>query len=217
MKTLAPSGNWAVVGNSPRPSEKTRMKSTAQTNSGIAVADRPPTEIRRSRKLPSFIAATTPPTIASGTTMMKASSASLPEATIASTMMSDTGRFWRGRLAEIAGHEARDPVPVLRDQRLVGAQLLAQRVDRGLVGERAQDAPRDVARQHLGGQEDHDAQQQQRDQAESDALGQEAGDGGLSLERPRPRAQAFTPAWVTSTWPIADTLTPAMVGLSAER
>ena len=29
--------------------------------------------------------------------------------------------------------------------------------------------------------------------------------------------QAFWPAWLTSTWPIADTLTPASVGLVAER
>src|SRR5918998_3745582 len=94
VNTPAPSGNCAVVGNNPSPSEKTTMKNTAQTNSGIAVAESPPTEIRRSRKLPSWIAAVTPPAIASGTTITNASSASLPEATSGSNRTSDTGRFW---------------------------------------------------------------------------------------------------------------------------
>src|SRR5215207_1203355 len=69
------------------------MKITAHTNSGIAVAERPPTEMMRSRALPSCMAAYTPPAIASGTTMMKASSASLPEATSGSISTSDTSRF----------------------------------------------------------------------------------------------------------------------------
>jgi hypothetical protein len=51
-----------------------------------------------------------------------------------------------------------------------------------LIRERAEDPPADVAREHLGGEEDHDAEQQQRDQAESDALGEEACDGRLLLE-----------------------------------
>jgi hypothetical protein len=93
VNTLEPSGNWAVVGKIPSPSAKISMKRTAQTNSGMAVADRPPTEIRRSRKLPSFIAARTPPVIASGTTMTNASSASLADATIGSASTSDTGRL----------------------------------------------------------------------------------------------------------------------------
>ena len=82
-----------MVGKIPSPSAKMTMKITAHTNSGMAVADSPPTEIRRSRMLPSFVAADTPPKIASGTTMMKASSASLAEATSGSTRTSDTARF----------------------------------------------------------------------------------------------------------------------------
>jgi hypothetical protein len=40
---------------------------------------------------------------------------------------------------------------------------------------------------------------------------------GSSLERPWPPAQAFWPACETSTWPIAETSTPAMSGLVAVR
>ena len=92
MKTEAPSGNCAVDGSSPRPSEKTMISTTAQTNSGIAVADNPPTVMNRSRNLPSWRAANTPPRIASGTTMMNASTASLAEFLIAGPITSPTGR-----------------------------------------------------------------------------------------------------------------------------
>src|SRR3954451_15721935 len=63
---------------------------TAQTNSGMAVADRPPTEMMRSLGRPSCSEANTPPRIASGTTMMNASTASLAEWASAGQMMLDT-------------------------------------------------------------------------------------------------------------------------------
>ena len=50
-----------------------------------------------------------------------------------------------------------------------------------------------------------------------EALGEEAGDGGpLPLARPA-AAQAFCPAWATSTWPMAETLDAGDVGFVAER
>ena len=64
---------------------------TAHTKSGTAVAERPPIETNRSRRLPSLRAAHTPPKMASGTTMMKASSASLAEFTSAGPITSSTG------------------------------------------------------------------------------------------------------------------------------
>ena len=45
----------------PSPSEKTMISTTAQTNSGIAVAESPPIEISRSRNSPSCSAAANPP------------------------------------------------------------------------------------------------------------------------------------------------------------
>ena len=69
-----------------------RMRKTAHTKSGTAVAERPPREMNRSRKLPSLSAAHTPPAMAIGTTMMKASSASLADLTSAGPITSPTGR-----------------------------------------------------------------------------------------------------------------------------
>jgi hypothetical protein len=48
---------------------------------------------------------------------------------------------------------------------------VVHRVDRRLIGERAEDPASDVAGQHLRGQEDDDAEQKQRDEAERDAFG----------------------------------------------
>ena len=89
---LAPAGACAVTGRTSSQRAKMTMRSTAQTNSGTTVAERPPTEMKRSRKRPSFNAATTPPRIASGTTRRKASKASLAEFWSAGHTMSLTGR-----------------------------------------------------------------------------------------------------------------------------
>jgi hypothetical protein len=42
----------------------------------------------------------------------------------------------RERRAEVAGEEAREPVPVLGEEPAVRAQPLVERVDRSLIGER---------------------------------------------------------------------------------
>ena len=152
----------------PRPSGKTTISTTAHTKSGTAVADSPPREMTRSRAVPSFSAAYTPPTMASGTTMTNASSASLAELTM--RVADDVGDrpLLHRRLAEVAGEDAGDPVPVLHEEVAVRAELVVQRVDRLLVGERAEDVAGDVAGQHLGGDEDDDAEDEQRDEAEQD-------------------------------------------------
>ena len=125
--------------------------------------------IRRSVSLSRFSAATTPPRIASGTTMMKASAASLSELTSASPTRSLDRDAVGERLAQVALEEARDPVPVLREQGLVGAELRVEGVDRRLVGERAEDPAGDVAGQDLRADEDDHAQQEERDDREARA------------------------------------------------
>ena len=146
------------------------MNSTAHTNSGIAVADRPPTEMTRSRAVPSCSAAITPPKIASGTTMTKASSASLAEATSGLKMTSLTGRSpWTDvPRSPVTKLEIQSQYCVISGRSV--PSLLVERVDRPLIGERTEHAPPHVARQHLGGEEDDDAQHEQRDQAERDAF-----------------------------------------------
>ena len=108
-------------------------------------------------------------------------------------------------------------VVLLIEQGLELVELLGTELFQVAVGERPQDAQCHVAGKHLGGEEDHDAEQQQRDESESDALGQEAGDGGLLARPTLARSHAFWPAWATSTWPIADTSTPATSSLVAVR
>ena len=83
-----------MEGKIPSVRAKIRINRTAQTKSGTAVAERPPSETVRSRRLPSLSAAHTPPATASGTTMMKASSASFAEFTSAGPITSSTGRRW---------------------------------------------------------------------------------------------------------------------------
>jgi hypothetical protein len=74
------------------------------------------------------------------------------------------------RVSEVTLEEAGDPVPVLGQERAVGAELVVEVLDRALVCERPQDAACDVPRQHLGADEDEHAQKEQRDEGEAHAL-----------------------------------------------
>ena len=60
--------------------------------------------------------------------------------------------------------ETGDPVAILDQQRPIGAHLVIERVDRPLVGERAEHGAPDIARQQLAAGEHDDAEQPQRDQ-----------------------------------------------------
>ena len=133
--------------------------------------------------------------------MTNAMIASLSELTSASP--SDVGdRPAEGeRGAHVAGEQAADPVEVLRDERLVRAEPLVQRIDGPLVGERPEDAAPDVARQHLRPDEHDQAQQEQRDQAEQDALADEA--GHYDFTRPA-RLRSKCPIAVTSMLAMSD-------------
>ena len=114
------------------------MKITAHTNSGIAVADSPPTEIRRSRTLPSWMRrdhAAEDGERHDDDEGQQRELAPRPRAR-------RRGPPTRG--GRCAGDSPRSPVRKLAiqsqycdDQRAVGAQLLVERVDRRLVGERA--------------------------------------------------------------------------------
>ena len=83
------------------------------------------------------------------------------------------GDAQRVRLAEVAGQEARDPVPVLGQQRLVGAELLVEVVDGGLVGERSEDPAADVTGENVRGEEDEHAEEEERDRRQAEPLEQE--------------------------------------------
>ena len=61
---------------------------------------------------------------------------------------------------------AADPGPVLGDQRAVDAELVVERRHGGLGGERPEDRPAGIAGQHLPGQEDDHAEDQQSDDGE---------------------------------------------------
>jgi hypothetical protein len=89
------------------------------------------------------------------------------------------------RVAHVERQQAGDPVEVLRDQRFVGAEPLVQGVHRPLVRERPEDRPPDVARQNLRADEHDEAEQHQRDQAEHDALADEAAHYGTRPVRLR--------------------------------
>ena len=206
-----------MVGSSPRPSAKTRMKITAQTNSGIAVADRPPTEMSAVARR----------------ALVHGGEDAAEDRERHDDDERQQRQLGRGHqrvehdvrhrpvhgtteVAEVAGDEARRSSPrycTISGRSVPSCWLSC--VDRGLVGERAEDAPPHVAGQHLRGEEDEDAEQQQRDQAESEALGEEACDRGLLASARRRAVRPVWPAWVTSTWPIAETSTPADRGLSS--
>ena len=83
------------------------------------------------------------------------------------------------RGAEVAGHHATRPVEVALRDRVVHAELLVQQVDGPLVRERAEDRAARVAGQELRRREDDDAEQDERDRREGEALEDECGDRGL--------------------------------------
>ena len=135
-------------------------RSTAHTNSGIAVAERPPTEISAVARLPSLQrgdhAAEDPErhdeherqTGELGGVQQRGPD-DRPQTGRFVETEAPRGRRSRSLRASRSSCTTSGPV---------GPQLLVERVDGRLVGERPEDAPRDVARQHLGGDEDDDAQ-----------------------------------------------------------
>ena len=81
----------------------------------------------------------------------------------------------RQRRSEVALEQPARPVDVLDEDRLVGPQLLVERVDGLLGGERAEHGAADVAGEDRRDPEDDHAEEEQRDQREADALEEEAG------------------------------------------
>ena len=74
-----PAGALAVTGSTFSAMPKTTMSTIPETNSGTVDSDRPATLMLRSTALPRFSAARTPPRMLSGTTITKATAASLSE------------------------------------------------------------------------------------------------------------------------------------------
>jgi hypothetical protein len=62
----------------------------------------------------------------------------------------------------------------LDEQWPVDAERMVERIDRALVGERPENGPPDIARKHLAAKEHHDAEQEQRDERQSQAPGEES-------------------------------------------
>jgi hypothetical protein len=90
-----PAGAFALTGSHFSPIANTTMSTMPETNSGTVDSDRPATLIVRSTALPRERAARTPPTMASGTTITKATAASLSECSSAGTRNVLTGaRNW---------------------------------------------------------------------------------------------------------------------------
>ncbi len=79
VATFAPSGAVAETGSQPSQRPKTRMKTIAVTNSGIAVNETPVIVITRSVRLLRRRPAIVPPRMLSGTTITNATAASLSE------------------------------------------------------------------------------------------------------------------------------------------
>ena len=57
-----------------------------------------------------------------------------------------------------------NPVAILDQQGTIGPHLVIERIDRPLVGKRAEHGAPDIARQHLAAGEHDDAEQPQRDE-----------------------------------------------------
>ena len=84
-------------------------------------------------------------------------------------------RLLRQRRSEVALEQIARPVHVLDEHRLVGPELLVQRVDGLLGGERPENGSADVAGKDRGDCEDHHGQQEQRDDRRPEPLEKEAG------------------------------------------
>ena len=165
-----PGGALAVTGSTLRTIANTTMRTTPDTNSGTVDSERLVVLMTRSTTRPRLRAATTPPRMPRGTTMTKANGRKLertPES------REEEGAHRRLELvggAEIAPHDPGDPAPVLDDEGAVDAELVVQHVHCLLRGEGPENRPSCVARQHLTGEEDDQAQQHEREQRQADTL-----------------------------------------------
>ena len=70
--------------------------------------------------------------------------------------------------------EAREPVPVAGQERLVEAELVVQLLDGCVVGERPENGPPGVSRQDLGADEHDDAQEPEGYEGEREAAGKKS-------------------------------------------
>ena len=106
---------------------------------------------------------TCPAAMAIGIVSTRPRAASLADRPSAGHSRSVTGTLVLERVAPVERDRALQQPPVLLEQRVVGAELLVQGVDRLLRGERPEDAAADVAGQHVDDQEDDRRQQEQRE------------------------------------------------------
>jgi hypothetical protein len=75
----------------------------------------------------------------------------------------------RQRIAELAGQQAGEPDPVLVGQATIQVQLPFECAQPGWIGGPAEHGQRGIAWQYLGGQENHDRYDEQRQHADSQA------------------------------------------------
>ena len=145
-----------------------------ETNSGSTVADRPPRLMMRSSGRLTLSAAITPPRTPIGTTSTNATAASFIELASASRTKGADRRTENVGRPHVALQEVEDPLAILHQQRPVDAELVSQGIDGALVGKRSQNGATDITRQHLAADENHHAEQEQRDQGQAKPLGEVA-------------------------------------------
>ncbi len=168
-----PGGAFALTGRMPSQRPKMRMRMIPVTNSGTTVSERPPSG---DDPVDSGVASQRGDDAAEDRERDDDDERDRGELHRVDEGVAEQladGHVVGERVSEVSVEKPREPVPVLREDRAVGAELVVQVLDRGLVGEGAEDAPGDVAREHLGADEDEHAQEKKRDEGEAESFEQE--------------------------------------------
>ena len=145
----APSGYWPETGSQPRITATIRISITPETNSGMAVNERPPSEIVRSTSRPRRTPGDDAPEDADRHQDHERQHSELERAQkrVAHQIADRLAVGERG--AEVAAQHVRRPVEVLGDDRAVETVLDPALLHRLLRGEAAEHRSAHVARQEL--------------------------------------------------------------------
>ena len=220
---LVPGGQRAEIGSTSSHSPKMMIRTMPPTNSGMAVADRPPMEMTRSSGFPTCRAAITPPRMPSGTRMTNAIRASLNDWVMAVASMSPTGRL---KANEVPRSPCRTS-PIQFVYWVRSGSLAPSSSLRALTASSDAYGP-SIDRPGLPGRnmrpdEDQDRQHPEGDESECEAAGDEAEHEMRRARRRQPPPgpdqsfQAGRPDWSTQTWLMAVVRTPVTPARVAER
>ena len=172
-----PPGKAAVTGNHLRRTPNTMIRAIADTNSGMAVSESPPTVMIRSTGRPLRNAASDAAEDPRRDDEEKRDRRELERVDERRLEQAPDRHLVLQGVAHVAPDEAGDPVEVLRQDRPVDAELVIQDVDRLLVGERPEHGTTDVARKQVRDREHGDAQEEERDDAQCEPPEEEADQG----------------------------------------